>query len=169
MKIILLLLLTVSIIFGTSVYAQESEIITLKPTDDAYVTADLNDSDDAQHYRDKITGDLEFLRTWYAWNVTENQEQIVSSPFLKFDLSEIESEKISNANLKLRILAGVTIDGLAPELELALVSDNNWNESELNYNNKPEHLPNNLVTSTMIDNHWYSWHIAGCITRSPSS
>ena len=51
MKIIPILfsLLIVSVIFGASVYAQESEILTLKPTDDAYVAVDLNDPDDAQH------------------------------------------------------------------------------------------------------------------------
>jgi len=162
-------LLTISVIFGASVYAQESKTLKLTPTDDAYVTADLNDPDDAQHYRDKITGDLEFLRTWYAWNVTENQERIISSPFLKFDLSDIDSDKVISADLKLRIFAGKTLGGAGPELELALVSSNDWNESEIIFNNKPEHLVDNLITNTLIDNHWYSWDVTDFVKQKAGS
>lgn len=145
------------------------DIIQLVPTDDAYVAVDLNDPDDAQHYRDTNTGDLEFLRTWYAWNVTENQERIISSPFLKFDLSEIESEKVINANLNLRIFAGKTLGGTAPELNLALVSSNDWNESEITFNNKPEHLVDNLITNTLIDNHWYTWDVTDFVKQNAGS
>ena len=52
--------------------------------------------------------------------------------YIRFDISNLSNKKIKSAKLKLRI-----INGSKSAQKVKLVSDNNWSESEIDYNNKP--------------------------------
>jgi len=94
-KIVLygLLAITVAIVLTnltSPVLAQK--VLVLEPIDDAFVAIDTNDPEDTHGYQQLNTGDLDYLKLWYAWDVTENHEKITTALYLKFDLSDVESE-----------------------------------------------------------------------------
>lgn len=154
--------------------AQESNIIRLIPTDDAFVIANLSDPDDVEGFQTINTGNFDFLKSWYAWNVSKHQEQIITNSYLKFNLSDIESDKVINAQLKLVPQVLKTTFEVPPHLELSKVDTNDWNETEINYSNKPSHDEENFIVNTIISNpankhDWYTWDITELVKQSSGS
>ena len=76
----------------------DSNIINITPTDDTFIGLDLTNLNDPLDLRNLNAGDLDFLKIWYANNVTSAQEFIVTSGLLKFDLSELNTDDIISAN-----------------------------------------------------------------------
>ncbi len=81
------------------------------PSGDGYIVYDVKDPDDKQGFRSLNTGSLKFLKVWYAWNVTHAEKnEIISFAYLKFDLSQISTDKVISAKLRL-YAQNVTLTG----------------------------------------------------------
>jgi len=150
-------------------WAQQEKTIRLESTDDAYVVVDLNDPQDEQGLQQLHTGDLEFLKLWYAWNVTENQQRITTVVYLKFDLTEVDPEEVESAELNMLPY----IARLAPAsggVEIVKVPSNDWNETAITYQDKPSH-PINATTSSLVSiaNNWFSWDLTEFVKESAGS
>ena len=138
-------------------------------TDDAYVVADLNDKIDISSLKQTNTGSDEFIHMISALNITENQSTVVSVAYLKFDLSEYETESIQDATLYM-FASGVKLDNSPKNIALIFVDDDNWNESEITYLQRP-------FFSTTIDaisvisepGKWYSWDITEVVKKNKDS
>ena len=100
MKKVFLSLLLIPLVISIA-YGQELNTIKLVPTDDAYVVSDITNFVDNVGLRDLNTGDAGFLKIWYAFNVTENQEKILSAGYLKFDLTELDADDIQIVDMLL--------------------------------------------------------------------
>lgn len=144
-------------------------IVNITPTDDAFIAANLSDPDDIEGFQKTTTGNLDFLRSSYSYNSTKNQEQIMTIPHLKFDLGDIESDKVINAILKLTPSVINTPIGVPPQLDLGLVSDNNWNESEITFLNQPGYSMSDLISSIFIYDTWYSWDVTDLVKENAGS
>lgn len=167
-NVCLLILLGIMSMSGFNVNAQELKTIDLIPTDDAYVVVDLNDPDNIKGQKNLNTGDLDFLKLWYAWNVTESQEKIATLVYLKFNLRDQNPENIINANLKMRPFA--TFLAEAKPVSVVYVPDNNWSESEITYETRPQYPPEDII-STNIENieEWYSWDLTDLVRENIGS
>ena len=165
MKIIpiLISLLIISIIFGASVYAQESNILKLLPTDDAFVVADINDFFDSQKIRLQNTGDSKFLKTWYAWSVTEAKSFYISLSQLKFNLTDVEPG-FSRATINIKPIGITVLNQTQPVINLYSIDDNSWTEQTLTYSNKPDHSldPKSQFVISEPDK-WHSWDVTSYI------
>lgn len=145
-------------------------IINITPTDDAFVVANLNDPENVEGSQSINTGDLEYLRSWYAWNVTENQERITTLVYLKFDLAEIDSEGVLGAQLKLKPFVGKSTIGLAPKMELTFVPENNWSELEITYDQRPLYFENfTKISSVITEDERYSWDLTDLVKENAGS
>ena len=169
-KIILLALsLIISLNIYMVTYGQEIEIIRLAPTDDAYVMTNTNDPSDILGLNKQNTGNLEFLKVLHANNVTTDKEDILTIAYLKFDLSGVDPEKISSAELKMLSLQTRKVGDSRP-VNLFYVDDDSWNESELNFNNRPTYYLN-LNASAQVGNSgsWYSWNVVDIVKQKAGS
>ena len=139
------------ILLSTQVFAEE----ILYTTDDAYVVADFSDTEDVQHFRSLNTGDLEFLKVWNAWNVTENQNQIISPVLLKFDLSSLETIDVESVSLRMHVedfglpTGTTTVSVFSTDRTL-------WDEDTVTFETAPE-LIDLLSTTTINSVGWHEW------------
>ena len=167
MKIIYLLLsfATISLFTGVS-FVEGSNTIKLFPTDDAYVVTNQNDPDDKQGLKALNTGDLDFLKIWYANNVTKNQEKIISIGYLKFDLSDLNAENISSAELKMQPFVINKKAAILP-VDVFLVASDDWSESAINFTNRQLFF-NQVVDSTEISDtgKWHSWNVTDVVKQN---
>lgn len=150
-------------------WAQQEKTIRLEPTDDAYVTVDLSDPQDEQGLQQLHTGDLEFLKLWYAWNVTENQERITTVVYLKFDLTEVDPEEVESAELNmLPYIIRLTAD--FGGVEMVKVPSNDWSETTITYQDRPLYTTN-ATTSSLVStaNNWFSWDLTESVKESAGS
>ena len=148
----------------TSVFA-ESEIV-IPPTDDAYVVTDLSDSQDTQGFNKINTGNAEFLKVWYGWNITEHNNQIFSPAFLKFDLPDIQDKEIQSAKLKFYVEEGVLIhEGRA--LSAFLVDSFDWNESQITFDTAPE-FDDLFVTTQLLSPGWHEFDLTPLVLENTS-
>jgi len=164
----LIFLLLIPLIYS-SISAQELTLLKLIPTDDAFVITNINDSSDQLGLNKVNTGDLEFLKVWYSNNVTSQQEQLISGAYLKFDLSDINSDYVENA--KLNMWANKILSTNTPTpISVFFVEDETWSELDLTFNNKPGFYFEPL-DSTKIDNpiKWYSWDITDIVKQEAGS
>ncbi|GAH87317.1 unnamed protein product, partial [marine sediment metagenome] len=87
--------------------ASATKSLVIDVAKDAYVVADLNDPGDAQGFREKNYGSLDFVKAWYIWNVVEERgqevekEKVISVIYLKFDLRQLKDKSIESAMLQL--------------------------------------------------------------------
>jgi len=170
MKITLTLfsLLIISVIFVPGVYGQESDVLKLVPSDDAYVVANLNDPSNTS-LQMLNTGDMEFLKIWYANNVTKINELVITVGHLKFDLSDLNPDKISSVNLRM-YSSQVDLQTPTPVLNLYTIEDNSWSESELIYTNKPEFSEAPIAHAVITEaDKWYSWDITDYVKENAGS
>lgn len=150
-------------------FGEQSTTVKISPTDDAYVVADLNDKIDISSLKQTNTGSDEFIHLISALNITENQSTVVSVAYLKFDLSEYETESIQDATLYM-FASSVKLDNNPKNIALISVDYDNWDESEITYLQRP-------FFSTTIDaisvisepSKWYSWDITEVIKKNKDS
>jgi len=147
------------IIFSTTyitfIYA-ESEII-LNPTDDAYVVTDLNDPQDAQGFNKLNTGHAEFLKVWYGWGITENNNHIFSPAILKFDLSSLGDSDVESAVLRL-YAENLALSSGSQTISVYTTENSEWQEKDVTYGTAP--LFQNVISRTNVDSiGWYEWVI----------
>jgi len=114
------------------VYAQESNVVRLYPTDDTFVIADINDPDDIKGLQEHVLGELDVFTTWYSWNVSD-ETKIFSMSYLKFDLTNISSNEIESATLLLYANKTQTVE-LAPNFAIYSLNSTSWSEKDLSYN-----------------------------------
>jgi len=130
-------------------YAQQAtgKIVDLYPTDDAYVVTDRYDPQGVQGLEKVNTGNLQFLKVWYAWNATKSGKQFIGSVvYLKFDLTNLKSNNIKLAFLDLTPFA-MQLTSSTRELDVYTGLDNKWNESKIDYLNAPHFYINQSSTS----------------------
>lgn len=140
----------------------------VKPSNDAYVVADLNDTADKLGFRSLNTGNLPILKVWYAWNLTIVNKtgsvvgyvpvKIVSVTYFKFDLSSISGgDTVTNATLKLYSSVS-NLTGASRFLIAYYVPNNSWSQSSLDWYNAPAFhtRTNSSVSITNGAKGWYS-------------
>ena len=128
----ILLVLIILITFSYERVFAESDTIQLSPTDDAYVA--VNIANFADPVTELNTGDLEFLKTFYAFNATGAEIDVASLVYLKFDLSELNLDEIKSATINLN---AITFNVQTTILPIYKTEQNNWDELSLTFLNKP--------------------------------
>jgi len=150
-------------------WAQQEKTIRLEPTDDAFVAVDMNDPQDEDGLQQLHTGDLEFLKLWYAWNVTENQERIITVVYLKFDLTEVDPEEVEGAELNMQSFI-TRITNVSRGVDIVKVPSNDWNETAITFQDRPVYPANATASSRVsIDNNWFSWNLTESVKESAGS
>ena len=135
----------------------------LYPSDDAYVIVDYSDPNNEKNFQNVNTGLVDFLRLSYAINVTPDQSQFLTLGYLKFDLSEIDTEKIESVTLKMKSQAVQKIDDTIA-VDVAYVPGNDWSESNLTFVNRPMPDLDSIVTSDVTDSElWTSWDVTNFV------
>ena len=168
-KIFYIISLVLVLLLSYETFGEQSTTVKISPTDDAYVVANLNDKIDISSLKQTNTGSDEFIHMISALNITENQSTVVSVAYLKFDLSEYETESIQDATLYM-FASDVKLDNSPKNIALIFVDDDNWNESEITYLQRP-------FFSTTIDaisvisepGKWYSWDITEVVRNNNDS
>lgn len=145
---------------GMPVFAAQT--VTLKPSDSAYVVANLNDNGtDILGFRRLNTGTLDITKVWYAWNLTIVDKatgqttgyipvKIVSFAFMKFNLSELAGLDVSNATLNLYAIQS-NLTGASRSLVAYQVGNNSWSQSTLTFNNAPSFNRDANTTSAVVN------------------
>ena len=161
--LVLVYVVFLNIIYDDNAFGQ-IYTTTVLPTDDAFVISDLNDPQDEQDFSITNTGKLDFLNIWYNWSNTN--QKIISIGYLKFDLSSIQSQDVIKAELLMKPYIA-KINGESVSIDLIYVSDNDWNESEINYIDKPV-LPTEPNSSTSISalDIWYNWDMTSLVNKN---
>jgi RNA polymerase subunit RPABC4/transcription elongation factor Spt4 len=169
--LILVLLLFIFNSSPSQSFAQQVDIYkthSLAPTDDAYVVSDLNDVEDIPGLRKLNTGDLPFLKIWYAWNVTADNTKILSFAYLHFDLSGLNKEQAASA--KLRMYAqNVSLSADSRPVDLHLASIQPWEENTIRFVDAPTFKANLVDTATITTPGWYEWNITEAVRENAGS
>jgi len=168
-KVLAFLIIPVMIASVAVGFAQQSKIIELEPTDDAYVVGDLNDPADSLGLRTLNTGNFKFLKVWYAWNVTGAQDKkIVSLAYLNFDLSGLNPDQISSAKLKI-YMQNVTLTGISRFVDVHVANVSPWEESSLVYRNAPSFSANKTASASVSVIGWYEWDLTKTVKEKTGS
>jgi hypothetical protein len=148
--------------------ASPTKSLVIDVSEDTYVVADLNDPSDALGLREKNYGSLDFVKTWYLWNVVEEggqeveKEKVISIIYLKFDLSPIENKTIESATLQLYAKNVVLTN---PRFVQVFLVSSDWSESTINFNSKPTWGTTAIASSVVYSaDYWYSWDVTGDVT-----
>jgi len=166
---LLLALLTVSAVAAIPASAAQTVHVTLKPTDDAYVAADLNDNgSDILGLKTLNTASLPILKVWYAWNLTLVNKttgttvgyypvKIVTVTYFKFDLSSLGSgASITNATLNL-YSQNSNLTGASRLLVAYSVPSTSWSQGTLDWYTAPAFNPK-VNSSTSVSNGVNGWY-----------
>jgi len=142
-KIILLALFFVisGFILINPVYA---DLLTLHPTDDAFVIVNPDDPDDLDKLQTVNTGNDSFLEIWSPHIISPGENNLESIIYLKFDLRDFDESDIGIASL--RIFPKILNFEITEEIELFYSPNNNWNESEITYMNRPSLDTKSIIT-----------------------
>ena len=135
------ILMLIAVLFFTSithVSAQESNVIELIPTDDAYVLANLQDPTDTQELRKLNSGNLDHLKIGYAINTADIPNQNLGTALLKFDLGDLSDKQIDSVTL--RLYADQIQLSEPQDVGVFLVNNSTWNESTITYDTMPAFL-----------------------------
>lgn len=137
--------------------------VILEAVEDAYVVTDAAATEDPEGLRDQNFGSLDFVRTWYASKVRE-EEQIIAVSLVKFDLTPIMDKEVQSATLQLFALRA-DLSEPARLVDVHMV-DGHWTEQEVTYNLRPPWAVNPVATSVIYgDGVWYSWDVSGSVER----
>jgi len=172
--VVLVTLMLVSPVLRTSAgngTVTKSRIINV--AEDAYVVAYLNDVNDVQDLRERNYGSLDFVKTWYLWNVGEEggreveSEKIISAIYLKFDLGAVQDKKIESAMLQ---LYARDVSLVSPRIVQVFPVSSDWSESTINFASRPA-WGTTAIASTIVyrSNHWYAWDVTDHIIREKRS
>jgi len=156
-------LLIFSLLQNVSFAYAQSEL-ELFPTDDAYVVTDLNDPQNIQGLDELNTGNAEFLKVWYAWDVTEHKNRIFSPAFLKFDLSEIQDSEIQSAILKLYVEDALLISD-SRLIGAFLVDPSDWEEEQITYKSAPV-FEDIFVPTNIVSTGWHEFDVTPLILQN---
>jgi len=167
--ITILLVLFILITFSYESVFAESETIQLSPTDDAFIGLDFTNPNDSFGLRTLNSGNETFLKVWYAFNVTEAEELIITVANMKFDLSEINPNNVINADLKLYPYI-VSSSGGGQIIAVFDFPDNDWKESTVTFDNSPG-LSQNEISFTNVNepNRWYTWNVTDFVKDNAGS
>jgi len=159
----ILLLSSILILSFSYVSAQELNIIELTPTDDAFVLADLQDTEDKQELRKFNSGNLDNLMVGYAINTNDTPNRNLSLSLLKFDLTDLSADQIDSATLQ---LYAVQLQLSEPQdIGVFLLNGSAWNESTLTYENMPSF--SDLVTTTVLNStNYYHWELGDIVKQN---
>lgn len=164
--VFILAVLALSMMVVTPARATSTE--RLKPTDSAYVVADLNDNGtDKLGLKSLNTGNLNITKVWYAWNLTIINRtsgkvagyvpvKIVSLAYMKFDLSGLHPGDITNATLNLYSINS-NMTGASRFLVAYQVDNNGWSQSTLDFYNAPN-FNRNVNSSASVTNGVKGWY-----------
>jgi hypothetical protein len=153
--------------FAAGAPAFATQTVSLKPSDSAYVVANLNDNGtDILGFRSLNTGTLDITKIWYAWNLTIVDRttgqttgyipvKIVSFAFMKFNLSELDGLDVSNATLNLYAIQSNLTEG-SRSLVAYQVGNNSWSQSTLTFNDAPG-FNRDVNTTTEVVNGAEGW------------
>ena len=137
---------------------QESGILKLKPTDDTFVIKNLNDEGTFDNLLTSNFGNEETIIVYYSNNTTEFNESIVAPAYMKFNLANLNADILS-AQLKM-FAEKSELENIEKIINVYPVDDNNWNESEIIYLNKPDYSETPISQTTITDElNWYSWDL----------
>ncbi len=153
----------ITIVIGTAYATME-----LLPTDDAYVVTDINDPMKKQGLQTLNTGNLTYLRVWYAWNVTEAHNRILSVAYLKFDLSGLTQDQIASARLDMYAQNAMLTAG-SRLVSVYMASTSSWRESTLIYQNKPNFSTDPIATVSISSPGWYGWDLTSAVKEKAGS
>ena len=138
--------------------------LVIDAVEDSYVVTDLADDADPQGFRKQNYGSLEFLKTWYAWGVVED-ERLLSVDLLKFDLSEITDLDIESVSLQL-FARETNLTQAARLVDVHLVNGP-WAEADVTYETRPVWDSVPLATAAVYGaGGWYTWNITGSTTSA---
>lgn len=150
-------------------FGEQSTTIKITPIDDAHVLADLNDPADSQGLMQTNAGSLESIQLLSAWNVTEGNNAFVTIGYLKFDVSQQKTHNLEKAELKM-LTQEVILSEMPKNVALLHVSNNNWNESDITYLNRPSFSTTiTSVAAISAQNTWYSWDVTDLLKQNPGS
>lgn len=170
LSVALLSILVLSLSFSSAFSASTQEI-RITPTNDAYVVNDLNDPTDKAGLQNLNTGDFEFMKIWYAWNVTKSgKEKILSLGYMKYDLSNIDAKFIESAKLQMSVkIANLT--GAARPVDVFLAKDGKWDEHTLAFTNAPAFMANVNSSSSVVSNpdKYYTWDVTDLVKQKAGS
>jgi len=156
-KIVIIFLFTV-----VSGFAYGSTI-QLAPTDDAFIVDDLNDPVVSETLRRTNAGNLDFLRVWYAWNVTTDENQFLSLAYLKFDLSDLTRDEIASAKLAM-YAESVLLSEESRVVSIYVGNESSWDESTVTFGNAPQFSETPAGTKSLINKPgWYEWEITNAV------
>ncbi len=165
----LLIVFAIGVLMFPLLGASATKSIIIDVSEDAYVVADLNDPDDTQGLMERNYGSLDFLKTWYFWNVVEEEgqevekEKIISVIYLKFDLGPIKDKKIESAMLQLYAKNVVL---LTPRFVQVFLVSTEWPEAAINYNARPTWGLNALASSAVYRaDYWYGWDVTDDVKK----
>ena len=163
-------ILVLSLSFSSAFSASTQEI-RIAPTADAYVVNDLNDPTDKAGLQNLNTGDLEFMKVWYAWNVTKSgKEKILSLGYMKYDLSNLDAKFVESAKLQMSVkIANLT--GAARPVDVFLAKDGKWDEHALAFSNAPAFMANVNSSSSVVSkpDKYYTWDITDMVKQKAGS
>lgn len=165
----LLSILLLSLSFSSAFSASTQEI-RITPTNDAYVVNDLNDPTDKAGLQNLNTGDLEFMKVWYAWNVTKSgKEKVLSLGYMKYDLSNIDAKFVESAKLQMSVkIANLT--GAARPVDVFLAKNVKWDEHTLAFNNAPAFMANvNASAAVSKPDKYYTWDVTDMVKQNAGS
>jgi len=142
-----------------------AETVNLLPTDDAYVA--INTANPNDPVTELNTGDYEFLKTFYSFNATGTELNVVSLVYLKFDLSGLTLDEIKSATLNLNTMASNVNTATLPVFK---AEQNNWDESSLTFSNKPIFNPPLIDVAEMpLFSNWVQWDVTNAIQQNNST
>jgi hypothetical protein len=103
-----------------------------------------------------------------SWNGTCINEKITSPVFLKFNLTDINMEKIQSAELK---MYPFVVDAYnSTSLAVLQVSENNWSENQITASNSPLVDKKPIDSIDISDSHtWYSWNVTNNVIAQTDS
>ena len=132
--------------------------------EDTYVLTDLADDTDPQGFRKQNYGGLEFLKTWYAWGVLQD-EQLLSVDLVKFNLSELKDLDIESVSLQL-FARQTNLTETARLVDVHIVNGQ-WSEAEVTYDSRPQWDNVPVATAAVYGaGGWYSWNVTGSTTAA---
>jgi len=149
--------------------AQESSSVKLLPTDDAYVMTDLSDPNDPLKLMQTNNGDTDTIQIFSTVEAVGIPGQYISIAYLKFDLSGQETKEIINAQLKM-YSNEVSLPAGPKNVPLFQATDNNWNENQITYLQRPP-FPDIIASTTDVSASgvWNSWDITELVKANQDS
>ena len=108
--------------------------VIIDSIEDTYVVTNLADPENLQGLQGNNYGNLDFLKTWYAFGVV-GDERIISVDLVKFDLDEIKDKEIESAFIQLFARQADLTDNIRL-VDVHLVRDP-WSEAGVTYDTRP--------------------------------